>query len=61
MMNTAGKLKAAPVMKSKKSTANAEAKYDAKMSELDYPGTKGVALPEGGKQQVSGFKFSGTY
>jgi hypothetical protein len=31
------------------------------MSELDYPGTKGVALPEGGKQQVSGFKFSGTY
>jgi hypothetical protein len=31
------------------------------MSELDYPGTKGVALPEAGKQQVSGFKFSGTY
>jgi hypothetical protein len=31
------------------------------MSELDYPGTKGVALPDTGKQQVSGFKFSGTY
>ena len=60
-MKTVGKLKAAPVMKSKKSTANAEADYDAKMSELDYPGTKGVALPDSGKQQVSGFKFSGTY
>jgi hypothetical protein len=48
-------------MASKKSTPNAMADYDAKMSELDYPGTKGIALPESGKQQVSGFKFSGTY
>jgi hypothetical protein len=60
-MKATGKLKAAPVMGSKKGTANAMAKYDAKMSELDYPGTKGVALPESGKQQVSGKKFSGTY
>jgi hypothetical protein len=60
-MKTVGKLKPAPKMASKKSTPNAMADYDAKMSELDYPGTKGVALPESGKQQVSGFKFSGTY
>ena len=60
-MKTVGKLKPAPIMASKKSTPNAMAKYDAKMSELDYPGTKGVALPEAGKQQVSGFKFSGEY
>ena len=61
MMKTVGKLKPAPVKASTKATRNAEANYDAKMSELDYPGTKGVALPESGKQQVSGFKFSGTY
>lgn len=60
-MKKVGKLKPAPVMASKKSTANAEASYDAKMAEMDYPGTKGVALPQSGKQQVSGFKFSGTY
>jgi hypothetical protein len=35
--------------------------YDDKMSKLDYPGTKGIATPIEGKQQVSGFKFSGTY
>jgi hypothetical protein len=51
-----GKMKALKVPK-----PSGEADYDAKMSELDYPGTKGVSLPEGGKQQVSGFKFSGTY
>ena len=60
-MKTVGKLKPAPKMASPKATPNAQADYDAKMSELDYPGTKGVALPESGKQQVSGFKFSGTY
>jgi hypothetical protein len=56
-----GKLKPAPIRPADKATANAEADYDNKMSELDYPGTKGVALPQSGKQQVSGFKFSGTY
>jgi hypothetical protein len=56
-MDKVGKLKAVKVKSNDKKAAD----YDAKMSELDYPGTKGVALPEGGKQQVSGFKFSGTY
>jgi hypothetical protein len=35
--------------------------YDSNVSRLDYPGTKGIATPLEGKQQVSGFKFSGTY
>lgn len=35
--------------------------YEKKMSELAYPGSKGIALPDTGKQQVSGKKFSGTY
>lgn len=56
-MDKMGKLKAVKAKPSGKKAAD----YDAKMSELDYPGTKGVALPESGKQQVSGFKFSGTY
>jgi hypothetical protein len=56
-MKATGKLKAVKVKTDDKKAAD----YDAKMSELDYPGTKGVALPESGKQQVSGFKFSGTY
>jgi hypothetical protein len=56
-MKTVGKIKAVKVKTGDKKAAD----YDAKMSELDYPGTKGVALPESGKQQVSGFKFSGTY
>jgi hypothetical protein len=56
-MKTVGKLKAVKAKPLDKKAAD----YDAKMSELDYPGTKGVALPESGKQQVSGFKFSGTY
>jgi len=60
-MKTVGKLKAAPIKASDKVSPNAEADYDAKVSQLDYPGTKGVALPQSGKQQVSGFKFSGTY
>lgn len=61
MMKTVGKLKDAPIKGAAKATPNAQADYDAKMSELDYPGTKGVALSQPGKQQVSGFKFSGTY
>ena len=56
-MKATGKLKAVKVKAGDKKAAD----YDAKMSELDYPGTKGVALPESGKQQVSGKKFSGTY
>ena len=56
-MKATGKLKTVKVKTGDKKAAD----YDAKMSELDYPGTKGVALPESGKQQVSGFKFSGTY
>jgi hypothetical protein len=56
-MDKTSKLKAVKVKTGDKKAAD----YDAKMSELDYPGTKGVALPEAGKQQVSGFKFSGTY
>jgi hypothetical protein len=60
-MKNFGKLKPAPKKASDKASPNAEADYDAKVSQLDYPGTKGVALPQSGKQQVSGFKFSGTY
>jgi hypothetical protein len=56
-MDKTSKLKAVKAQTSDKKAAD----YDAKMSELDYPSTKGVALPDTGKQQVSGFKFSGTY
>jgi len=56
-MKAVGKLKTVKLKTGDKKAAN----YDAKMSELDYPGTKGIALPESGKQQVSGKKFSGTY
>ncbi len=35
--------------------------YDAKMARLDYPGTKGVGMPTGGKQQVTGKGFRGTF
>ena len=35
--------------------------YEENMAIKQYPGTKGIALPNEGKQQVSGFKFSGTY
>jgi hypothetical protein len=56
-MKSTGKLKTVKVKTGDKKAD----KYDAKMSELDYPGTKGMALPESGKQQVSGLKFSGTY
>lgn len=56
-MKTAGKMKDVKI----KSRDKEAEKYDAKMSKLDYPGTKGMALPESGKQKVSGFKFSGTY
>lgn len=45
----------------KREKAPGASDYDAKMAELDYPGTKGVSLPDSGKQQLSGFKFSGTY
>jgi hypothetical protein len=61
MMKTVGKMKPAPMKASNKSTPKGAAAYDQKMSELDFPGTKGIALPESGKQKVSGFKFSGTY
>lgn len=44
-----------------KESSKLDADYDSKMSRLDYPGSKGVAMPIEGKQQVSGFKFSGTY
>ena len=44
-----------------KESGKLDADYDCKMSRLDYPGSKGVAMPIEGKQQVSGFKFSGTY
>jgi hypothetical protein len=44
-----------------KASAKLEDDYDSKMSGLEYPGTKGIATPDVGKQQVSGFKFSGTY
>lgn len=35
--------------------------YDAKMARLDYPGTKGVSMPDAGKQQVTGKGFRGTF
>jgi hypothetical protein len=56
-MKAVGKLKTVKVKMGDKKAAG----YDAKMSELDYPGTKGIAMPATGKQQVSGKKFSGTY
>jgi hypothetical protein len=60
-MKTLGKLKPAPIKNTGKNSDKAAAEYDAKMAELDFPGTKGMALPAPGKQKVSGFKFSGTY
>jgi hypothetical protein len=57
VMKAVGKLKTVKVKMGDKKAAG----YDAKMSELDYPGTKGIAMPATGKQQVSGKKFSGTY
>ena len=38
-----------------------EADYDAKVAELDYPGTKGVSMPDAGKQQLTGKGFRGTF
>ena len=35
--------------------------YDAKMARLDYPGTKGVSMPDAGKQQLTGKGFRGTF
>ena len=35
--------------------------YDAKVAMLDYPGTKGVGMPTGGKQQLTGKGFRGTF
>lgn len=35
--------------------------YDAKVAMLDYPGTKGVGMPTGGRQQVTGKGFRGTF
>lgn len=35
--------------------------YDAKVAMLDYPGTKGVGMPTGGRQQLTGKGFRGTY
>lgn len=57
-MKNFGKVKPAKVKESSKQDDN---DYDDKMSETEYPGTKGIAMPIEGKQQVSGFKFSGTY
>jgi hypothetical protein len=56
-MKNFGKVKPVKVKESPKLDAN----YDSKVARLDYPGTKGIATPIEGKQQVSGFKFSGTY
>ena len=56
-MKNFGKIKPAKV----KASAKLDNDYDSKMSGLEYPGTKGIAMPDEGKQQVSGFKFSGTY
>lgn len=56
-MKNFGKVKPVKVSDSGKP----ENDYDEKMSGLEYPGTKGIATPIEGKQQVSGFKFSGTY
>jgi hypothetical protein len=35
--------------------------YDAKVAMLDYPGTKGVGMPTGGRQQLTGKGFRGTF
>lgn len=35
--------------------------YDDEQSALAYPGTRGIALPQVGKQQIKGKRFSGVY
>jgi hypothetical protein len=50
-----------PPMRPKKFMAGGMVDYDAKMARLDYPGTKGVSMPTGGKQQLTGKGFRGTF
>ena len=50
-----------PPMRPKKFAEGGMVDYDAKMARLDYPGTKGVGMPTGGRQQLTGKGFKGTY
>lgn len=50
-----------PPMRPKKFAEGGMVDYDAKMAMLDYPGTKGVGMPTGGRQQLTGKGFKGTY
>jgi len=50
-----------PPMRPKKFKAGGMVDYDAKMAMLDYPGTKGVGMPTGGHQQLTGKGFRGTF
>lgn len=50
-----------PPMRPKRFAGGGEVDYDAKMAMLDYPGTKGVGMPTGGRQQLTGKGFKGTY
>ncbi len=51
-----------PPMRPKKKFADGGmVDYDAKVAMLDYPGTKGVGMPTGGRQQVTGKGFRGTF
>ena len=50
-----------PPMRPKKFADGGMVDYDAKMARLDYPGTKGVGMPTGGRQQLTGKGFRGTY
>ena len=50
-----------PPMRPKRFAGGGEVDYDAKMAMLDYPGTKGVGMPTGGRQQLTGKAFKGTF
>jgi hypothetical protein len=50
-----------PPMRPKKFMSGGMVGYDAKMARLDYPGTKGVSMPDAGKQQLTGKGFRGTF
>lgn len=60
MVKKIGKLKATK-SKMDESMEDDEEDEDESEEELGYPGIRGTAVPEKGRQQVKGFKFSGTY
>lgn len=61
MVKKVGKLKKIKDVSMDDDTSAEADAYDEEQAALSYPGTKGIGMPEKGKQQVKGFKFSGTY